>query len=602
MSYFQIPQIPALPLPGIPPPSPGDSTEHIEHLKYKHELSRTLTLQLVLGLSVAIMLVPLGVASTLFVPLVNGGAGTIFWGWLVVAVLSIPVTCSLGEMAGKFPTNGGVYHWSFLLGDSSLLASWFVGWALMFGNLTMAVLVVFSGSQFFLLVFGVVDNTYRPHLWLTLVVYLSIVGICALVNLKGYHKLDAINRVLVHWTICTVLIIDALLLITSSEFNDLLAMLTTFEVPRLGWPRPIAFLVGLQQACFTFQGYGMLPLMTDEVRSPEKTLPWGMLLLVFVAAITGVVFLLPILACTPQLDVLLDKEANVLPIELIFKASLRLLVVSLLFVLLLCGTIFFGSVGMYTVASRSVYSLARDNGLPYSHLWTHVRADAHNSKIPNNAVYLTAAALIVFGAPALALPSTLYSFMGASVVLLAIANAVPIAFAVSSRGKLKGSAFRLNRYFGWICGIISVAWCLTTLGIFSLPVEANFSGLTMNYTSALVFIEGIVITAIWFGFGKNHFKGPEVDTESSLEEFVLNNVEESEGSDFEDSGTENGDTSSVRADLPYLLGNTPLLNQPETPNLLGDTPNIDDIDSSDTESTQDQTPNTPDYLENTPVL
>ncbi|GMM37121.1 Tpo5 protein [Saccharomycopsis crataegensis] len=534
-----------------------NEVEEIEHFKYKQELSRKLTLQSVLGLSVSIMSVPLGQSTTMIVPLLNGGAGTLFWGWIVVCILSLLVTTSLGEISGKYPTNGGVYHWSFIFSPRSIkkitnfnyLTSWYVGWFLIVGNLTMGVSIMFSGAQFFLSIFGIADTTYHPHAWLTLVVYILLVAICLFVNMKCYNFLDKINRVAVYWTVSTVLIIDILLLLFSQEFNDLKEMLINFETPRSGWPRSLAFLIGLQQSAFTFQGYGMIPSMTDEVKDPEKTIPKGMVLSILVAGATGIIFILPILACTPQLDVLLDVEANILPIELIFKVSSQSILISFLFVILLCGTIFFGSIGIYTITSRSIYSMARDNGLPYSHLWNHIGADPNLNKIPNNAIYLTAGWLLLMGSFTLLSPSILYSFMGTSVVSLAISNGVPIFFSmVNGRKKLKGGAFKVKKIFGYLINSISIFWCLLMLVIFSFPIEAHFTTYTMNYTSFTLFVEIVAITVLWFSFGKNHFQGPEIDESFNIESnnrgatyLRLSNINDNDDNDNDNHNSDDDD-------------------------------------------------------------
>lgn len=500
--------------------------ETIEHFKYKQELSRKLSVSSILGLSVSVMSVPLGISTTMIVGLINGGGVTIFWGWIIVCLLSLMVTTSLSEMSGKYPTNGGVYHWSYIFAprrvkrieNFNCLTSWYVGWFLIIGNLTMATAIMFSGAQFFLSIFGIADTTYHPHSYITLIVYLLFVGTCLLINVKCANFLDTINKVSIHWTIYTVLIIDILLLIFSDKFNDLKAVLTTFERPRSGWPGALAFLIGMQQSAFTFQGYGVIPSMTDEVKTPEKTIPRGMVMAVLVAGITGIIFILPILACTPELDVLLDVEANILPIEIIFRASSKSLIISILFVILLCGTIFFGSIGIYTISSRSIYSIARDDGLPYSHLWTHVDSDANLNKIPNNAIYLTGGWLTLMGLFTLISPSLLYSFMGTSVVSLAISNLVPICLSIiNRRRKLKGSPFKVKKVFGYLFNVISVLWCCLMLFIFSCPIDMKVNSVTMNYTGALFVIEVIIITILWFVFGRKHFQGPEIDENFSIE-------------------------------------------------------------------------------------
>ena len=63
-----------------------------------------------------------------------------------------------------------------------------------------------------------------------------------------------------------------------------------------------------------------------------------------------------------------------MPIDLIFKLSTELYLISFLMACLMIGTMIFQSIGSLTTASRSTYALARDGGLPFADLWTQVNS------------------------------------------------------------------------------------------------------------------------------------------------------------------------------------------------------------------------------------
>jgi hypothetical protein len=61
--------------------SPSDATAtRLEEMGYKQELTRSLGMVSVLGLSFAIMAVPFGTSTTLNIALTDGGPVTILWG------------------------------------------------------------------------------------------------------------------------------------------------------------------------------------------------------------------------------------------------------------------------------------------------------------------------------------------------------------------------------------------------------------------------------------------------------------------------------------------------------------------------------------------
>ncbi|KAF6065321.1 Amino acid permease family protein [Candida albicans] len=122
---------------------------------------RKLTVTSVIGLGFSLMGVPFGLSSTLWISLMDGANVTILYGWLIVGGFSLCVILSLSEIISKYPTAGGVYHFSSVLSDEkySNISSWFTGWFLLIGNWTYAISIMFSGAQFILSIFGM-KNVY----------------------------------------------------------------------------------------------------------------------------------------------------------------------------------------------------------------------------------------------------------------------------------------------------------------------------------------------------------------------------------------------------------------------------------------------------------
>ena len=62
----------------------------------------------------------LTVASTLILGLSHGGSVTVIYGLLVILIMYGAVALSLAEMAARYTTAGGQYHWTSLLAPQSL--------------------------------------------------------------------------------------------------------------------------------------------------------------------------------------------------------------------------------------------------------------------------------------------------------------------------------------------------------------------------------------------------------------------------------------------------------------------------------------------------
>lgn len=497
--------------------------EHVEHFKYKQDLERKLTVTSIIGLGFTLMGVPFGLSSTLWILLVDGGNVTMLYGWLIVGFFSICVVLSLSEIISKYPTAGGVYHFSAILSNDkySLVSSWFTGWFLLIGNWTYAVSILFAGSQFVLSIFGLKNVYYKEDMMFVLGVYFIMLSFVGFVNFRFSKYLEYINKLCIVWSVSTVMVIDLLLIIFAKRTNSLSHIFTHFDNSRSGWPDPLAFMVGLLSSSFTLTGYGMLFSMTDEVRNPEKNMPKGAISAIVMSVVQGLIFIIPLLIILPELSVLLDTTPEIMPIDLVFKAATESYIVSFLLIILLIGTVLFQAIGALTTASRSTYVFARDGGLPFREVWIEVD-NVEQSVLPKNALFLSMAVCGVFSLLALLSTSAFNAFMGASVISLALANGIPIfCLMLNKRQKIKGSAFRLRK-FGWIVNGLSVFWVFLSIIILCLPpVIKSLTWSSMNYASAVFVFLVAVATLGYRTWGSHTFSGPAIDTDY----FELHNLE-----------------------------------------------------------------------------
>lgn len=497
------------------PDMEDNEIEQIEHFKYKQDLERKLTVKSVVGLGFGLMGVVFGLSSTIWIPLCNGANVTILYGWMITAFFSTCVVLSLSEIISKFPTSGGVYHFSALLSNErySLVSSWFTGWFLLIGNWTCLISIMFAGSQFILSIFGLKDIHYKEDIFLVLAVYFIVLGFSGFVNYKFSRYLDAINKLCILWTIYTVLAIDILLIFYAEKTHSIKEIFTNFDNSRSGWPAPIAFMVGMQSPSFALSGYGLIFSMTDEVKNPERNLPKGAVSAVLIASLTGIIFIIPILTILPALELVLDDTPAIMPIDLIFKFATKSYIISFLLAVLLIGTVVFQSIASLTTASRSTYAFARDGGLPFKDYWVEVSA-IEESKVPKNALILSLCVCAVLCLLSLLSESAFNAFMGSSVITLSLANGIPIfCLMLNKRRKIQGAAFRLRK-FGWIINFLSVLWVVFLFVILCLPlVIKHLTFGNMNYAIAVIVGFSGIASIGFRTWGCKSFNGPQIDTD-----------------------------------------------------------------------------------------
>lgn len=493
-----------------------DNTHEAVHVHYDHELDKKFTTSSLVGLGFSLMNVPFGVSTTLAIGLVCGSSAIIFWGWLIFGIFSLLISLSLAEIASKFPSSGGVYHFAWILAPDgyNVGLSWFVGWYSVVGNLLMFVSCAFGGAQFILSMFGLTQVTYKRDDLLILVVFVAIVAGSALVNLKMQKLLERFNRISIYWTIFTILFADVLIVVYGKQFHSIGDIVFDFDGSRSGYPFIITALIGVFQfPCLTYNGYGAIISMSEEVKNPEKNVPKGIILALVATVLTGFAFIIPLLSVLPSLDVF-DENPDMFPIDIIFSVTTKSYVVSFGIVLMISGALVFASVGTLTTVSRMIFALGRD-GLPYSDLWQEVDTTEDEEHVPRNALLLAVAVSIVIGCFSLVSSTAFSAFVGCSVMAMNIANGIPIFLSVlDRRRKIRGCYFKLRK-FGYVVNVASCLIVVATILIVSLPPSLNVDIQSMNYSFAVFFLATLLITIGYFVWGRAHFRGPQLEETST---------------------------------------------------------------------------------------
>lgn len=204
---------------------------------YKSELPRNLSMFSVLGLSFAIMAVPFGLSTTMYITLTDGQAVSVLWGWVVVSLISLCIAASLAEICAVYPTAGGVYYWSAMLAtrEWAPMASWVTGWLTLVGNWTVTLSINFGGAQLLLSAIALWNEDFVPNAWQTVLTFWAIMLICMAVNIFGAKYLDLINKVCVYWTGASVIIIMITLLAMADEYRSAAFVFGHYDDSASGW-------------------------------------------------------------------------------------------------------------------------------------------------------------------------------------------------------------------------------------------------------------------------------------------------------------------------------------------------------------------------------
>jgi len=368
----------------------ASDTEVLEKFGYKQELLRQMGGFSNFAISFSIISILTGLIS-MFGYGVSLVGGLAYFTWVVVAFFQLFNAMSMGEMASSFPLAGGLYPWARHLASPRI--GWWVGWINMIAWWAVSVAIDFSlgtllaGSGWF----GLKYNT--PTM---VILTLVIMAIQMVMNIFGIKVVSWFNNfsVWVHM-IGTVALLTLLLIMGNahpfSQFTGVTpdgtnvgAHFGTFMV---------AFLPAILMSAWTLTAFDASADVSEETKDPQHTVPWGMVIAVVASFIFGSLVLLGLIGNLPadrtQIPGIMETQGlatwiiqNVLGTTL---GAVMLAVIAL--AQFACG------LSSMTVFHRVIFSLSRDDNLPFSGQLKKVSTKGSNKGAPYMASIVGTAAM-----------------------------------------------------------------------------------------------------------------------------------------------------------------------------------------------------------------
>src|SRR5213593_3466381 len=292
--------------------SPSEK-EHIQEdiadlgrLGYAQELFRTMGGFSNFAISFSIISILTGAVTLYDHGLKWGGPAEMAFGWPLVFVFTLTVALSMGELAASYPTSGGAYHWSAILGGRTW--GWFTAWFNILGLITAIAGIDYGCAQFLTPLLGLSSDART-----ILLVYAAILVSHGLVNHYGIRLVAWLNDFSV-----TVHIIGVFAIVVALLFFAPRQPLSFFFKTVGGTDNPYwwGFILGLLQAQWTLSGYDASAHVSEETVDPRRRAPWGMVLSVVVSGIAGYVLLFALTLAIQDTGVILtatDAQGNHVP-------------------------------------------------------------------------------------------------------------------------------------------------------------------------------------------------------------------------------------------------------------------------------------------------
>jgi amino acid transporter len=411
--------------------------QDLKRFGYAQELFRNMGGFSNFAISFSIISILTGAVTLFGYGLEMGGPLEMSLGWPVATIFTLMLGASMAELCSAYPTAGAMYHWTTALGGPA--TGWFVAWLNIVGLIAAQAGINYSCAQF-ILPFLNIPATPR-NVFLMFAFTLVVHGV---INQYGVRLVAILNdfSVTVHIAGVVVIVAAVYWFAPLQPVSFLAHGLNSNGHSPYWW----AFLLGLLQAHWTYTGFDGSAHMCEETHDARRTAPWGVVISIAVSGVVGYALLLALtLAIHSVSQVLSAKDAQGNPIP----TAIAILDFALgakfgnAMAALASMAMWFCGLSCVASASRALYSLARDRGVPWSRFLERVNPKRGT---PGPAIW----AIVVASIAAMAWSGAVPIVTSLSTVALYLAYTIPVALGL--RARLRGSdwpamaEWRLGRY------------------------------------------------------------------------------------------------------------------------------------------------------------
>ena len=408
----------------------------------------------------------------------QGGPLEMSLAWPLATLLTLAVAASMGELCSAFPTSGAMYHWAAALGSPRI--AWFVA-ALNIIACTASFAAIDYACAQYLLPLARIEPTR-----LTLFVTFAFIAITqGTLNAYGVGLVAKLNDASVAVHIAGTLILVGLIFWAAPL--QPVSFLWTAVSPLGTKPYYAAFTLGLLQAMWTFTGYDASAHLAEETVDPRRHAPWGMFLSV---ALSGVIGYLMLIALTLAVRDLSPGQTAVSILQTALGERMGSALSAMAGV-----AMWFCGLSVLANSSRSLFSLARDNGTPWPERVALVDSRHGTPVVAIWGLVAAAVALLIWS-------KTLPILASVSTVACYLSYGIPIYLGWRTRrtGWVSEAPWNLGRW-GVLINLVALFWVLAICVILMLPPNE----LAAKTLAGVLVLLGI----IYFSGALKRYQGPE---------------------------------------------------------------------------------------------
>ena len=511
--------------------SPGSDEQRLAELGYKQSLNRAWGGFSNFAISFTIISVLAGCFTTYGQAWNNGGPVAISWGWPLISIPILIIGFCMAELVSAYPTAGGIYWWAGRLGGP--VWAWFTGWFNLVGLIAVVASVDYACANFLNVILGlygvdILGVNFGDEFHLLQEIFLLFVLILVLhvlINVKRTHLLSVINSVSVWWHVIGVAVIVLVLIIVPDKHASF-DFVFTERFNKSGFSDSMYWFyilpLGFLLTQYTITGFDASAHISEETHEASTAAAKGVWRSIFYSAVIGWIVLLAITFAATDIPAI-DEQLGFSPA--IFESAMSSGWVKLVMIIATVGQLFCGAACL-TSASRMCYAFSRDKG--FGHRFSGVISRVNSDKVPTYAVLLMAFLALILTLPALegegGYSWAFYAVVSVCVIGLYIAYAIPIFLRWRKGDDFEPGPWTNGRKYKWMnsfatvwVGIITIIFCLPFVPT-AVPWSSEFDWKAFNYAPLTVGILLVGVTITWLVSARHHFTGQvrEIEIEEAL--------------------------------------------------------------------------------------
>ncbi|CAL3967161.1 hypothetical protein PZA11_003555 [Diplocarpon coronariae] len=497
-----------------PPPEVNESG-HVQELERNFSLFSICAVGIVTGNTWAAL------GGSIVIAIYNGGPPGVLYEFVAVSIFYWLIAASLAELASSMPSSAGVYHWASVTPGERYgrVVGWFAGWwntfAWMCGTATMASI----SGQIAVAMYGLYHPDYTPERWHVFIAYLLITWMSCSVVLLANKALPLINLVGLCFILGGVLVTIIVCVALPSSTGDGYARSAFVWADwsnQTGYSSDgFVFCAGMLNGAYAVGTPDCVSHLAEEIPNPRRNVPLAIGAQMATGFVTAFCYAVAIFYATSNLDEVL--EAPYFPLAVIYRqatasraGTMGLLVLVLVPIICCC-------VGNFITAGRCLWTIARDEAVPFSRTFSQIHPRFRN---PFNATLCCAAFCTVLGAVYVGSSTAFNAFVGSFVVLTTLSYLAAILpfilarrFARPSAGpgpctnSLRPGPYQMGHYPGYAVNIVACAYIVVFVVIYCFPSSLPVTAVNMNYAS-LITGSVTIFAAIWWRVKGGQYTGP----------------------------------------------------------------------------------------------